>query len=125
MSASAPCDTHVVTYSAVFCSRHGALPAFTALLSCFCMVNWSVTLVYLSWTSWWEALNALTRASWPLAQPQKGRVTGPEAPEEPSSPESEPPHAASRPDSATLATATRANLLRGLMEFIVRSSFET
>src|SRR3954451_6357385 len=65
MSASAPWETQLVTYSAVFCTRQGALPAFTALVSCFCMVSWSVTFVYLSLMSLWEALKALATASWP------------------------------------------------------------
>src|SRR5213593_2462178 len=99
MSASAPCATQLVTYSAVFCTRQGALPALTALVSCFCMVSWSVTFVYLSWTSLWEALKALATASCPLAQPQKGRVTGPEADFE--SPEPEPP----QPVSSVLVSA--------------------
>src|SRR3954451_3064750 len=116
MSASAPCATQLVTYSAVFWTRQGALPALTALVSCFCMVSWSVTFVYFSWMFLCEALNALTTASWPLAQPQKGRVTGPDDCESPES--SDPPHAVSRPDNASPATATRANLLRGLLKFI-------
>src|ERR1044072_4657778 len=116
MSASTPCETRVVTYSAVFCTRQGAFPALTALVSCFCIVSWSVTLVYVSLMSRWLALNALTTASWPLAQPQKGRVTGPEEAEPPEP--DPPPHAESRPVRASPATAVRANLLRRLVKFI-------